>query len=460
MSNTRWLQRAGRRAGRDAGRGALVGLVSLGAGIPLFVFSVFSLASIAQGFGLLLAPIALMRVRSLAGLFRRWSWDWSGVQIESPYRPRPGNTQGNPFGWFWYFRWVITDPATWRDLLWMVVNIPVGVVLGVLPAAMLIDGVLALAQSPIHVFFGARGANASTGAALVGALLLYLGLTRSRLPLHWHALFSRSLLAPSARELEQRVGRLTESRAEVVDASAAELRRIERDLHDGAQARLASLGMSIGLAEQLMRTDPDQALALMAEARAHSGQALIELRALVRGIHPPVLAERGLDGAVRALALTIPLPVDVQVDLPGRPSAPVESAVYFVVAELLANVLKHSGAERAWVELRYARGALIAVVGDDGIGGAAYGPGGSWVAAGAGAAVADAVGDGRGAGPEGAILDGAGPAAASAGPAGGGLRGIERRLAAFDGILAVTSPSGGPTLVTMELPCVLSSART
>jgi signal transduction histidine kinase len=212
------------------------------------------------------------------------------------------------------------------------------------------------------------------------------------------------------------VSRLTESRTQAVDASAAELRRIERDLHDGAQARLAALGMSIGLAEDLITDDPDQARALLAEARESSGQALAELRDLVRGIYPPVLAERGLDGAVRALALTLPLPVDVGVELPGRAGAPVESAAYFAVAESLANVVKHAGARRAWVRLQHTRDRLLMTVGDDGAGGADPG-------------------------------------------SGSGLRGIERRLAAFDGTITVTSPAAGPTVVTMELPCELSSAR-
>ena len=215
----------------------------------------------------------------------------------------------------------------------------------------------------------------------------------------------------------ERARELQEQRARAVDESAARLRRIERDLHDGAQARLVSLGMSIGLAEQVLRDDPDLALKLLAEARASSGQALTDLRHLVRGIHPPVLAERGLDGAVRALALTLPLPVDLRIELPGRPPAPVESAAYFAIAEVLANVVKHSAARSAWLQLEYSQGRLIAIIGDDGTGGAVP-------------------------------------------RIGGGLRGIDRRLAAFDGVIAVTSPVGGPTVVTMELPCELSLART
>ena len=172
------------------------------------------------------------------------------------------------------------------------------------------------------------------------------------------------------------------------------------------------LGMSIGLAEDLMTKDPEAAQRLLAEAREASGVALSELRDLVRGIHPPVLAERGLDGAVRALSLALPLRVEVDIELPGRPQAPVESAAYFAIAEALANVVKHSAAGTAWVRLRHAGGVLSMTVGDDGIGGADPGQG-------------------------------------------TGLRGIERRLAAFDGTLTMTSPVDGPTIVTMELPCEL-----
>jgi signal transduction histidine kinase len=173
--------------------------------------------------------------------------------------------------------------------------------------------------------------------------------------------------------------------------------------------------MSIGLAEELLARDPLAAQRLMAEAREDSGRALVELRDLVRGIHPPVLAERGLGGAVQALALAVPAPVEVDLDLPGRPPAPVESAVYFAVAEALANATKHSDARRVWIHLRHADGRLAALVGDDGRGGATPGT---------------------------------------------GLRGIKRRLAAFDGTMTVTSPPGGPTVVAMELPCELSSPRT
>src|SRR5262249_15034098 len=149
------------------------------------------------------------------------------------------------------------------------------------------------------------------------------------------------------------------------DTSAAELRRIERDLHDGAQARLVSLGMAIGLAEHLVRSDPDAAAALLAEARDTNSQALTDLRDLVRGILPPVLADRGLDGAIRALAVTLPIEVAVDIDTGGPVDQPIEAAVYFAVAEALANVVKHSGATRAWVHLRGGT-RLAATIGDNG----------------------------------------------------------------------------------------------
>jgi signal transduction histidine kinase len=207
---------------------------------------------------------------------------------------------------------------------------------------------------------------------------------------------------------------LTETRRDAVDGSAAELRRIERDLHDGAQARLVAMGMDLGTIEALLEKNPAKARELLARARQSSAEALDELRDLVRGIHPPVLAERGLGDAVRALALRMPVPTEVSAELGGgRADAPVESAAYFAVSEVLTNAVKHSGADRIWVDMRYADGALRISVTDNGWG---------WCR-------------GRG---------------------GSGLSGVERRLGTFDGVLAVSSPAGGPTMVTMEIPCVLS----
>jgi signal transduction histidine kinase len=218
-------------------------------------------------------------------------------------------------------------------------------------------------------------------------------------------------------DLAGRVARLTETRGHAVDAAAAELRRIERDLHDGAQARLVALGMNLRAVERVLPSSPGAALALVAEARETSVRALNELRDLIRGICPPVLADRGLGHAVQALVLDTPLPTTLEVDLPGRLSAPVESACYFAIAEALANAVKHSGARRAGIRIQHTAGLLRIEVADDGAGGAD--------------------------------------------PARGtGLRGVERRLGTFDGILAVSSPPGGPTMIAMEVPCALLSPKT
>jgi signal transduction histidine kinase len=218
-------------------------------------------------------------------------------------------------------------------------------------------------------------------------------------------------------ELEGRVQRLTETREHALHNAASELRRIERDLHDGAQARLVALGMNLRAVERMLPASPDAALALVAEARETSVRALNDLRDLIRGICPPVLADRGLGHAVRALALDTPLPVVLDIELPGRLSAPVESACYFAVAEVLANAVKHSGARQVQLRIQHTDGLLRIEVSDDGVGGAD--------------------------------------------PANGtGLQGIERRLGTFDGILAVSSPPGGPTMIVMEVPCALLSPKT
>ena len=259
--------------------------------------------------------------------------------------------------------------------------------------------------------------------ALEGSLLLALGLWLAPRVMRHHLADPPDLeLAARAQQLARRVQTLTQTRYDAVDTAAAELRRIERDLHDGAQARLVALGMSLRAAERLFPTSPEAALALVAEAKESSSRALTELRDLVRGIYPPVLADRGLADAIRALALDAPLLVELDVDLPGEVELPVASAVYFSVAEALANAAKHARAHSVRIQLGHTLlagggGMLRAQVTDDGWGG----------------------------------VD----------PAQGtGLAGVERRLAAFDGILAVNSPPGGPTIVVIEVPCALSSPKT
>jgi signal transduction histidine kinase len=221
---------------------------------------------------------------------------------------------------------------------------------------------------------------------------------------------AHSGLARRNSELLARVRRLTVTRVDAVDTAAAEQRRIERDLHDGAQARLVALGISLRSMERLIKTNPDAAVALAAESRENSARALAELRALVRGINPPVLAERGLGDAIRALALDCPVPATADVDLPRHLPPQVETAVYFAVAEALANAAKHASARSVHIRAAHTPGVLRIEVTDDGTGGADP-------------------------------------------SRGTGLRGVERRLGTFDGVLAVSSPLGGPTIVVIEVPC-------
>ena len=221
-------------------------------------------------------------------------------------------------------------------------------------------------------------------------------------------------LVRRAAVLTQRVDRLDRTRSDATSTAVAELRRIERDLHDGAQARLVAVGMALRAAEQLMAASPEAALALIGEARETSSRALSDLRDLVRGIYPPVLADRGLADAVRSLALDTPMTVETDITLSGEPPMPIAAAVYFGIAEILTNAVRHSGADKVEIGIGYAGGLLRATVTDDGAGGA------------------DA-------------------------SQGTGLAGVERRLATFDGILAVSSPLGGPTIIALEVPCALAS---
>ena len=382
------------------------------------------------GLGLLLLPPTAAYLRWLADLRRSKVRAWRGIEIPRPYRPAP--QFGTGFAGYWQrVKFHGTDPAFWRDGAWAVTDPVVGAFLAVLPMALVAEGLYGFVISAlwhllvdhgmddwyafVHVHRGNDGLRWAPAA--LGVLEIALGLAVAPKMLEWHARWSRVLLAPTPAQIEARMKHLTQTRADAVDTQAAELRRIERDLHDGAQARLVAMGMHLNAASQLLERDPAAAQKLLSEARDSSAKALSELRDLVRGIHPPVLADRGLVDAVRAVALDSPLDVQVHAEVPGRLDAPLESAAYFAVSEVLTNVAKHAHAGHVWIDMRIAGGLLKISVTDDGIGGA----------------------------------DMAG---------GSGLRGIERRLATFDGILALSSPQGGPTVVTMELPCVSSSPKT
>ncbi|WP_020386401.1 sensor histidine kinase [Kribbella catacumbae] len=391
-------------------------------GIAFFVLNVVAVPLIAVWVGIPMLLVFVPCTRWFANCHRVLYAGFTGSVIPKPYKkpPMPGILM--------WLRTTLSDPATWRDVAWLLVNAVLGFTLSLLSAVLFLASLFYLIYpflvwvTPDGVFdqpFGVFRVNVATSFVMIpfGLLAFMIWLGAGERLLKANAFMARSLLGPTeSAQLAIRVRELAESRAETVDTQAAELRRIERDLHDGAQARLAALSMNLGMAEEMVNRDPAQAAALLTEARESASTALSELRDLVRGIHPPVLADRGLEGAVKALAMSLPFKVDVTIEMPGRPAAPVESAAYFAVAEALANALKHAAATTAWVQITHEHERLHILVGDDGVGGATVRPG-------------------------------------------GGLYGIERRLAAFDGTLTVASPTGGPTTVIMELPCESSSLK-
>ena len=395
--------------------------------IALCIMQITAISFFSLGIGIFMLPKVTEWVRRTAAYRRELARTWTGTAIAEPYLPRP-EFQAGVMGRIEHCQWIFRDRATWRDLLWLLVDPVIGAPLALMPATLLFYGAEGIALfflwNPLthigyqdwYTFVHVHGDTASRHWALIplGLAIGLLGALTGPWFLRVHAAWTRALLTPTqasvAAKLARRVQHLTETRHDAVDTQAAELRRIERDLHDGAQARLVAMGMNLGAIEELLEKNPVAARALVVETRDASARALTELRDLVRGIHPPVLADRGLGDAVRALALDSALNVEVSVDLPGRQPAPIESAAYFAVSEVLTNAAKHSGARHVWIEVRQADGVLRLIVTDDGAGGA------------------DAA-------------------------QGTGLRGIERRLATFDGILALSSPIGGPTIVTMELPC-------
>ena len=406
---------------------ASLGLTALGAGVLIVGngnrgshLSLALLVLVAGlGIGRFLGPATLVAIRRVTDLTRRLAGEWCGVPIAELHRPSagPGDEKLSFTG---RLKWLLTDVTTWRDLLWLTVNVLLGWILAAASAVLIVVGlVVFIAPVLTHAIPPpAFPGNTRPTLLLLGAAMTALGVLAAPGLLRGYGLLARSMLAPAGKaELALRVRQLSQTRTEALDTGAAEIRRIERDLHDGAQARLVAMGMTLDAAGQIIDTNPVAARALLVEARDASVKALAELRDLVRGIHPPVLADRGLAEAIRALALDSPMRIHVASDAAGRPPAPVESAAYFAVSELLANVSKHAEARQTWIDIRHTDGMLRIGVTDNGHGGAD-------------------------------------PARGS------GLRGIERRLAPFDGVLAVSSPPGGPTAVTMEIPCAWSSPKT
>jgi signal transduction histidine kinase len=336
--------------------------------------------------------------------------------------PIPAPPPQPPGGSIWRRLWrYFASASTWRFVAYVVFRWPLILAASILATSVWAVGLALLALPAYNGMLPGGGAHAGTfvlhgpGAltlAVLTGLLLVLGASPlTQVLAAGDAVLARWLLGPGREAgLTARIGELETSRAGVVDAAEAERRRIERDLHDGAQQRLVSLAMELGRARAKFAADPQAAEAIVGQAHEQAKQALTELRNLVRGVHPPVLSDRGLDAALSGLAALSPVPVTVRVDLPGRrPPPAVEAIAYFVVAEALTNVAKHARASRVLVTVTQPGDLLTVTVRDDGTGGAD--------------------------------------------PAGQGLSGLAARAAGVDGRLAVTSPAGGPTVIEVTLPC-------
>jgi signal transduction histidine kinase len=339
-----------------------------------------------------------------------------GTDISDPYARVPRDAK-----WLEKIKARMLDRYTWQDLLYLFLLFPIGVAQFVI-AVVILAVAPTFAAAPIWYALGGEVDVAGTGLnrwlvvsllCVVGLLLvaaapyIFIGIGRS------HAWLARKLLGRDREaELEARVDELTVSRTHALDSAVVDLRRIERDLHDGAQQRLVKLSMDLGLAKELMETDPDGAKALIGEAHEESKRAMQEIRDLARGIHPAILTDRGLRPAITALAARSAVPVEVNVTVDERLSSPVESAVYFIVAEALTNVARHSQATSATVSIRRFGDLLFIDIEDDGVGGADIGRG-------------------------------------------SGLTGLQDRVSALEGRVIVESPPGKGTLVRVEIPCGL-----
>ncbi|MFI9846258.1 sensor histidine kinase [Nonomuraea sp. NPDC051941] len=369
------------------------------------------------GVGLVLFPRAMARLRRWAEWHRRRAAALLDRQVSA--RPM---TLGEGIRVRW--RQVLDDPETRRDVRWVFRHIVTGVPAGM--AALFCVGtvVFTVFAAPLWWLFPPDlplrllgvfpvtgwGSALALGLAQVGgfAALAYWAVPRLA---GFHASRCLAALEPSAEDqLARRVGELAESRAGVLDAHGAELRRIERDLHDGTQARLVAIAMRLGVARESLPDDTGDLADLLREAHEGAEEAMTELRDVIRTMYPPILADRGLLGALAALTVRSGVPAETDLDDLGHLPAAVEAAAYFVVAESLTNAAKHSGATQVRVRITREGGRLLVEVTDNGIGG---------------------VDEDRGT----------------------GITGIRRRVAALDGTMIVTSPPGGPTAIAVGLPC-------
>ncbi|WAL67934.1 sensor domain-containing protein [Amycolatopsis cynarae] len=347
--------------------------IRLVAFVLVLVTTVLGIATTMLWIGIPVLLSATTLVRGFADLERAWVRAMLGVEVAAPRRLRHGA------GMLQTWQTRLVDPTTWRELGYTLLALPLGII-------EFVAGIVSVAVPPFGIFVAPR----------IGSL---------------HGALTLSFLGPDrTAQLEARTRQLTHSRARGIDAVEAERKRIERDLHDGAQQRLVAVAMSLGRAQlKLDSEDPDGARELIGAAHADAKLAVSELRDLARGIYPPVLQDRGLDAALSSLTARMQIPVEVEVAVEPRPPAPVETTTYFIVSETLTNITKHAGADRAFVRVTRDEDTVAVEITDNGRGGASIRPG-------------------------------------------GGLAGLADRAATIDGVLTVVSPVGGPTVVRADLP--------
>ena len=397
-------------------------LISMPVGVFWFSVLLTLLVVGVSTFFLLGIPL-LVGTLLLAGLGARAERVLSRRLLDQPIEDRPRRE----YDWSRWRDWLkpLIDVGAWREVLYLMLLFPIGLVLFIV-AVVCWSVAVSLFTAPIWWFAipaddrgdflwpGNKFDNPFEWVLTVGGGLLLLLLTpwiiRGLVAVHKAVM--RGLLGPTRRELENASERIAAQRDLAVSSASGDRRQIERDLHDGAQARLVSLAVDLGRARRRLEEggSTEEAAELVRVAHEDAKQALAEIRDLARGIHPAVLTDRGLDAALSALAARSPVPVSLATEIGERPPEAVEAAAYFVVSEALANVARHSAAERAAVSVVRAGGILVVEVRDDGGGGAS---------------------------PNG----------------GSGLTGLEERVGALGGTLVVESPAGGPTSITAVIPC-------
>ena len=392
-------------------------LLNFALGLFWFIFLVTTIA-VGAGMAITLVGIPILAVTMFIWIRGAMAERWRlrvmfGDEIPSPYKPLPE-------GSLWKrAKTRLSDSAVWLDLAYLFLLFPIGIAEFVI---LTVSTAFSISLIALPAYYWAStpeiGPNwtidtlpEALAACALGLVLLPIGVMLIVAITRGHRAMARWMLGGMGRkELTERVETLTKTRSDVIEAQLDERQRIERDLHDGVQPRLVTLAMELGMAKEKMKNDPEAAQKLLEESHEEAKQVLSELRGVIRGIHPAVLTDRGLDAAISGLAGRSPVPVDVDINLPGRLPEAIESTAYFIIAESLTNVAKHSQATEARVWARVMRGQLLIEVVDNGVGGARA-------------------------------------------EASGGLAGLGSRVAALDGRLLLESPEGGPTIVRAEIPC-------